>query len=64
MTTYRSGIVTTTVHIAAPCVDCGKEQLRNRSFTGTPAENEAAEATWRARTVWCIPCWRKAGRPQ
>ena len=63
MTTYRSGIVERTVRRTDPCIGCGKPQLRIRTFTGIAEEGEAAVAGFLARTVYCIPCWRKAGRP-
>jgi len=64
MTTYRSGIETVTRYRDEPCLGCGKVQHRKRRFSGTPGEIETAVDTWTAVPVYCIPCWRKAGRPQ
>lgn len=63
MTTYRSGIVSHHRTIEAPCLGCGKTQTRSRTFEGVPSVVAEQEAQWRALPVYCIPCWRRAGRP-
>jgi hypothetical protein len=61
MTVYRSGIRTLNRTRTEPCVVCGKPQTRTRTFTGVDVDEQYA--AWCALTVYCIPCWRKAGRP-
>ena len=63
MTRYRSGIVERTVRRGDPRVGCGKPQPRVRTYTGIAEQVDAAVAEFLTRTVYCIPCWRKAGRP-
>ena len=64
MTTYDPGIQSVTRTLDEPCLGCGKVQHRERIFTGTDGEIDAQHAAWLDIPVWCIPCWRKAGRPQ
>lgn len=61
MTTYRSGIRRVSRTGTKDCAGCGKPQTR--TFTAEGVEPEADIARWLERMWWCIPCWRKAGRP-
>lgn len=65
MTTYRSGIARATRELRRPCADCGKPQVRRRTFDAVDAEAQADAWLERvtASTIRCIPCWRRAGRP-
>ena len=63
MTRYVSGVRTLERTATRPCAGCGADQTRTLRFTGVSSEPEARAAAWIARDWWCIPCWRRAGRP-
>ena len=65
MTIYASGLRTLRRTHALACSVCGKPQPR--TFHTTSVDPEADHAAWlerlQSRPVYCVPCWRRAGRP-